>query len=582
MTSFSTHPDNPDETGTDGRDAPADPGRPAEFGSGRSRDRCRSTNGDGRGGARASERPRRNTGRGASERPGDADRRASERARGNGGAADRNSRAGPRNPEPAASGAGPAPEPTGEHPSAPAETGSGHPSAPAETGRARIRAHLPCPRRRRRRPPDSTTASIGSEPAAPQDRASGDGGYQWVENSARRDPQLRRDGQRRRAQLRRRRLSVVGALRRNAGRPAASGQRPRRRRRHLPMVRAGKRNQHLRRDGQRRRPQLRRRRLSVVGASGGTLADPPRPDNDRGAGDGTYQWSEPESGTNIYGETGNGDGRSSSNGGYQWSEFRGNAGRPAASGQRPRRRQRHLPMVRAGKRNQHLRRDGQWSPPDADVRFRPLNGRPLSTEAGAPPYCPGLSGELRDRRGPISGRAKSAGSPPPRLSSIRLSPLAGRGLRTSGLAEVRSLMRKPGTPGLRRQQACAAGEGEEAVQDGELHRVERRFLHRPLTPASLVSAAGRNPLPASGERRGGDSQARRRRDRALAAQNPFTLNQAQALSFRAREAEPGTHEHRSLRTVARRPRRRAYGSRALLRSPGMTEPSMAHPERMLL
>ncbi len=90
------------------------------------------------------------------------------------------------------------------------------------------------------------------------------------------------------------------------------------------------------------------------------------------------------------------------------------------------------------------------------------------------------------------------------------------------------------------------------------------------------------PLPASGERRRGKLASAARRDRALAAQNPFTLNQAQALSFRGREAEPGTHEHRSLRTVARRPRRRAYGSRALLRSPGMTEPSMAHPERMLL
>src|SRR6476646_5135912 len=49
-------------------------------------------------------------------------------------------------------------------------------------------------------------------------------------------------------------------------------------------------------------------------------------------------------------------------------------------------------------------------------------------------------------------------------------------------------------------------------------------------------------------------------------------NQAQPLSFRGREAEPGTHEHRSLRTVARRLGRRVYGSRALLRSPGMTEP----------
>jgi len=55
-------------------------------------------------------------------------------------------------------------------------------------------------------------------------------------------------------------------------------------------------------------------------------------------------------------------------------------------------------------------------------------------------------------------------------------------------------------------------------------------------------------------------------------QQPFKLNQAQALSFRGREAEPGTHEHRRLRTVARPLRRRVYGSRALLRSPGMTEP----------
>ena len=39
-------------------------------------------------------------------------------------------------------------------------------------------------------------------------------------------------------------------------------------------------------------------------------------------------------------------------------------------------------------------------------------------------------------------------------------------------------------------------------------------------------------------------------------QRPFTLNQAQALSFRGREAEPGTHEHRRLRTVAPRLRRR--------------------------
>ena len=65
-------------------------------------------------------------------------------------------------------------------------------------------------------------------------------------------------------------------------------------------------------------------------------------------------------------------------------------------------------------------------------------------------------------------------------------------------------------------------------------------------------------------------------------QHPFILNQAQALSFRGREAEPGTHEHRSLRTVARRLRRRVYGSRALLRSPGMTEPGMGHLERILL
>ena len=51
------------------------------------------------------------------------------------------------------------------------------------------------------------------------------------------------------------------------------------------------------------------------------------------------------------------------------------------------------------------------------------------------------------------------------------------------------------------------------------------------------------------------------------AQHPFTLNQAQALSFRGREAEPGTHEHRRLGTVARRLHRRGYGSRAPLTRP---------------
>ena len=63
--------------------------------------------------------------------------------------------------------------------------------------------------------------------------------------------------------------------------------------------------------------------------------------------------------------------------------------------------------------------------------------------------------------------------------------------------------------------------------------------------------------------------------------HPFISNQAQALSFRGREAEPGTHEHRSLRTVAHRLWRRVYGSRAPLRSPGMTEPGISHLERIL-
>ena len=48
--------------------------------------------------------------------------------------------------------------------------------------------------------------------------------------------------------------------------------------------------------------------------------------------------------------------------------------------------------------------------------------------------------------------------------------LRGEGRRTSGLPEVRSLVRKPGTPGLRRRQACAAGEGEGAVTKEALRR----------------------------------------------------------------------------------------------------------------
>ncbi len=105
--------------------------------------------------------------------------------------------------------------------------------------------------------------------------------------------------------------------------------------------------------------------------------------------------------------------------------------------------------------------------------------------------------------------------------------------------------------------------------DQDLPRGRHRPSRPPTRSRELVRAL--SALPFSMRYR------RLRREQHL-----FTLNQVQALSFRGREAEPGTHEHRRLGTVARRLHRRVYGSRALLRSPGMTEPGMGHLERILL
>ena len=145
-------------------------------------------------------------------------------------------------------------------------------------------------------------------------------------------------------------------------------------------------------------------------------------------------------------------------------------------------------------------------------------------------------GRRRRRRGGLVKAPLPAPPPHPRFASLRLfrpqaktlSPQAGRGdsapfsyslralpveLAQRRKRRSRSSVRRGAhfaSPrlrgeGCRRQQACAAGEGEgAATKRARRARAERLVCTAPSPPlrfAPLVSAEGRNPLPASGERR---------------------------------------------------------------------------------